>query len=270
MNTITEKTVCSEHGETFYWVNNMKSEFTLVFLPGLTADHRLFVPQISAFKDDFKVIVWDCPCHGKSRPYDEFSYTNITAELDHILTVEKVEKAIFIGQSLGGMIAQYYIDRFPDRAEGFVSIDSVPFGDYYSKSDLFWLSQLEWMCKLFPDKILRSSMAKMCAVTEPARRRMMEMLSEYSKEELCRLMYIGEAAFIPENKEISLPCRCLLLLGAKDHVGKVASYNREWSKRTGYPLITVNGAAHNANDDCPDEVNKLIMSFIEGGKSCTT
>jgi len=262
MEEMKEKSMRSGHGETFYWVSGSDSDTTLVFLPGLTADHRLFEKQISFFGNDCRIIVWDCPCHGRSRPYDAFSYANITAELDSILTAEKVDKAVFVGQSLGGMIAQYYIDRFPHRAAGFVSVDSAPFGSYYSKSDMFWLAQLEWMCKLFPDKMLRSSMAKMCGATESARSRMLEMLAEYSKSELCHLMYIGEAAFIPENKEITLPCQCLLLLGEKDHVGKVASYNREWSKRTGYPLIIIRGAAHNANDDCPEEVNEQIKRFI--------
>ncbi len=262
MAQLIEKSIFSERGTTYYWVSDAESEIALVFLPGLTADHRLFEQQTSFFKDKYKLIVWDCPCHGKSRPYSEFSYSNITAELDCILNTESVEKALFIGQSLGGMIAQFYIDSHPQRVVGFVSIDSAPFGDYYSKSDMFWLSQLEWMCKMFPDKTLRKSMAKMCGTTELAQNRMLEMLSEYSKNELCRLMYIGEAAFIPENKEVSLPCDCLLLLGDKDYVGKVASYNKEWAKNTGYPLYIIKGAAHNSNDDCPDEVNELILGFV--------
>lgn len=69
--------------------------------------------------------------------YDEFTYANVCYELDRILEIEGISRAIFIGQSLGGMIAQYYIDQHPTKAIGFVSIDSVPFGDYYSKSDFY-------------------------------------------------------------------------------------------------------------------------------------
>lgn len=263
MPELIEKTVSSNHGTTYYWTNGIESSVSLVFLPGLTADHRLFEPQTSFFKDEYKVLVWDCPCHGKSRPFDEFSYAMVTDELDSILEEENIEKAVFIGQSLGGMISQYYIDKHPSKAAGYVSVDSVPFGDYYSKSDMFWLNQLEWMCKLFPDKMLRSSMAKMCGKTEPARKLMIEMLSVYSKKELCHLMYVGEAAFIPENKEVNLPCKGLLLLGDKDRVGKVTAYNREWTKRTGLPLIMIAGAAHNSNDDKPDEVNAAIKDFLK-------
>lgn len=263
MNGLKEKTISSNHGTTYYWTNEVESAVSLVFLPGLTADHRLFESQIAFFKDEFKVLVWDCPCHGLSRPYDEFSYANVTGELYSILEKERVDKAVFIGQSLGGMIAQYYIDQYPFRAAGFVSVDSAPFGDYYSKSDMFWLTQLEWMCKMFPDKMLRSSMAKMCGASEVAQKRMIAMLSSYTKKELCHLMYVGEAAFIPENKEVDIPCKSILLLGDKDKVGKVAAYNREWSKRTGFPLVVIQGAAHNANDDQPDKVNAIIRDFLD-------
>lgn len=257
------KSISSAHGTTHYWTNQAQNNCALVFLPGLTADHRLFEPQLSFFMDAFRVLVWDCPCHGKSRPYDAFTYTNVCNELDCILQIEGIDQAIFIGQSLGGMIAQYYIDLHPAKAVGFVSIDSVPFGSYYSKSDLFWLQQLEWMCKLFPDKMLRSAMAKLCGATDPAQKRMLAMLSVYTKNELCHLMYIGEAAFIPENKDIEIPCKSILLLGDQDKVGKVAAYNVRWAQRTGFPLITIQGAAHNANDDQAEKVNAIILDFIK-------
>ncbi len=43
-----EKTYITPSGTIHYWVNEGQAEApTLVFLPGLTADHRLFEKQIS-------------------------------------------------------------------------------------------------------------------------------------------------------------------------------------------------------------------------------
>ena len=39
------------------------------FLPGLTADHRLFDKQIQYFKNRYNVIVWDAPAHASSWPF---------------------------------------------------------------------------------------------------------------------------------------------------------------------------------------------------------
>ena len=57
------KTSC---GTIQYLINdfNEKSKIALIFLPGLTADHRLFDKQIEYFKNKFRVFVWDTPGHG--------------------------------------------------------------------------------------------------------------------------------------------------------------------------------------------------------------
>lgn len=52
---MTEKTYSTASGIIHYWTNgiNGSDAVTLVFLPGLTADHRLFDRQIEYFKDKF-------------------------------------------------------------------------------------------------------------------------------------------------------------------------------------------------------------------------
>ena len=59
-----EKTYQTPCGTIHYWTNVLHSdEITLVFLPGLTADHRLFDKQIQYFENRYNVIVWDAPAH---------------------------------------------------------------------------------------------------------------------------------------------------------------------------------------------------------------
>ena len=58
------KTLC---GCIHYFVNIIdKQKITLVFLPGLTADHRLFEKQIEYFEKKQNVFVWDAPSHALS------------------------------------------------------------------------------------------------------------------------------------------------------------------------------------------------------------
>ena len=53
-----EKTYQTPCGTIHYWTNVSHSdEITLVFLPGLTADHRLFDKQIQYFENRYNVIV---------------------------------------------------------------------------------------------------------------------------------------------------------------------------------------------------------------------
>ena len=71
MNERIYKTPC---GDIHYWIN-MEQGFehiTLIFLPGLTADHRLFDKQIEYFEGKYNVLVWDAPVHAT------VSYTHLT------------------------------------------------------------------------------------------------------------------------------------------------------------------------------------------------
>ena len=119
------------------------------------------------------------------------------------------------------------------------------------------------MFSLYPDGILRNTMAKLCGSTERARENMLNMLVDYTKDELCSLMYIGFAGFIPEISEMNIKCPMWLLVGELDKTGKVMAYNKMWHKKEGFPLYIIEEAAHNANDDQPQQVNELLNTFLQ-------
>ena len=70
------KTPC---GDIHYFVEKQAKDdkIQLVFLPGLTADHRLFEKQIEYFEGKYKVFVWDAPGHAASWPFS-FDFTLIS------------------------------------------------------------------------------------------------------------------------------------------------------------------------------------------------
>ena len=55
----------------------------------------------------------------------------------------------------------------------------------------------------------------------------------------------------------------LLMCGEKDTAGSSKRYNRAWTKKTGFPLVWLEGAGHNSNTDVPDRVNELIDTFMK-------
>lgn len=237
---------------------------TLVFLHGLTADHRLFDKQVAYFKSRNNLIVWDAPAHGRSRPYDEFTYVNAAEDLKGILDENGIASAVLIGQSMGGYVTQSFLLRYPQMVSAFVSIDSCPYGEcYYSKSDKWWLRQVEWMAHLYPLNAMKKAIAKQCTTTDYSYNNMLAMLEPYGKDELCHLMGIGYAGFLADNRDMEIPCPTLLLAGQYDRTGKVLAYNRAWTSKTGFPLRIIENAAHNSNADNPESVNKEIEMFLE-------
>ena len=62
---MVEKIYKTPLGAIHYWVNIPDiNKITLIFLPGLTADYRLFEKQIEYFENKYNVFVWDAPGHA--------------------------------------------------------------------------------------------------------------------------------------------------------------------------------------------------------------
>ncbi len=259
------ETIRLERGTVHYWIDRCdRSDRTIVFSHGLTANHSMFEKQVEYFRQVCTVITWDIPLHGLSRPYQDFSYENCARDLCAILDQESIGKVILVGMSMGGYPSQMFAHLYPERTEGFVALDTTPFGlGYYSKSDIWWLNRVGAMAKWFPDQVLRKSMAKSISRTEYSFGMMMKMLEPLSKAEIAAQMDIAYRGFIRENRDVSFRFPVLILLGEYDRSAKVRQYCISWAKRNGYPLVMIKNAAHFSNGDNPEQVNEEIRKFIE-------
>ena len=261
------KQIQSNNGIIHYWIKKHEDPEAkcIVFTHGLTANHTMFEKQTEYFSSKYTLITWDVPLHGLSRPYRDFSYQHTAIELKNILKKEDIQNVVLVGMSMGGYPSQMYIHMFPDMVKGFIAIDTTPFGiKYYSKSDLWWLKQVEPMSKWFPDNMLRKSMAKSVSKTAYSYNKMMEMLKPMTKSQIIEQMGIAYGKFAAENRDITLPCPVLILLGDSDKTGKVRQYCCDWSASTSYPLHIIKNAAHFSNGDNAEQVNAEIESFIQG------
>lgn len=259
------KTIKGIGGEVHYWISRTtdKPKGTIVFTHGLTANHTMYEKQFAYFKDEYIVILWDVPMHGLSMPYENFSYENTARDLNKILEQEKIETVSLVGMSMGGYPSQTFAHLYPEKVQCFIGIDTTPFGtEYYSKSDLWWLSKVKLIGKWFSDKTLHRSMAKSISVTDYSYNKMQEILAPLSKEQILEQMDIAYGKFAQENKNLHLSCPVLILLGDKDKTGKVKQYCVAWSKKTGYPLHIIKNAAHFSNADNAEQVNSEIEQFI--------
>lgn len=265
-----ERIFHTQHGDIHYWVSREQEERPwLVFLPGLTADHRLFEKQMQYFSESYSCLTWDAPAHAASRPFAlAFSMADMACWLHEILEREGAGRIVLVGQSLGGYISQTYLDYFPDDVIGFVSIDSCSLSrKYYTGWELALLKHTKGMYLSIPWKLLKVWGAHGTARSEYGRAVMFRMLADYEKREYCELAGHGFRVFaeaVEAKPEYAIPCPVLLLCGQYDGAGSAKRYNREWTRQDGYPLIWVPDAGHNSNTDDPEFVNRKIEEFVCG------
>ena len=267
---LIEKTYETSCGAIHYWTNDMTAlSVSLVFLPGLTADHRLFDKQIAYFENKYKVLVWDAPGHGKSWPFD-FSFTlyDKAQWLETILQREGITLPIIIGQSMGGYVGQMYSQLYPNQMRGFIAIDSAPLQRRYVTAFEIWLlKRMTLVYRHYPWRWLLKLGVNGVATSDYGRGLMHEIMMTYDgdKERYARLSGHG-SRLLAEAMEVDLPyeikCPALLICGEKDRAGSAIRYNRAWHNDTGIPIEWIAGAGHNSNTDAPDVVNHLIEMFI--------
>ena len=84
---MTEKKHETRCGTIHYWVDKQNaSPISIIFLPGLTAYHRLFEKQIEYFENKFNVFVWEAPAYNYSWPFKfDFDLMDKAKWLDEIL-----------------------------------------------------------------------------------------------------------------------------------------------------------------------------------------
>ena len=265
-----KKTYETSCGTIHYWTNDISdSSVSLVFLPGLTADHRLFDKQVAYFEDKCRVFVWDAPGHGVSWPFD-FSFTmqDKAQWLDAIFQYERITAPVIIGQSMGGYVGQMYSQLYPNKLAGFIAIDSAPLQRHYVTAFEIWLlKRMEPVYRYYPWRWLLKSGVNGVATSDYGRALMYEIMMTYdgNQERYAQLSGHG-FRMLAEAMEADLPyeikCPALLICGEKDRAGSAIRYNRAWHNDAGIPIEWIAGAGHNSNTDAPDRVNYLIESFI--------
>ena len=270
-----EKTYTTACGTIHYWVNAMPSWSgpELVFLPGLTADHRLFDKQIEHFASSYRVLVWDAPEHAASWPFESsFDLEDKAVWLDEILQQEQMNHPVIIGQSMGGYVGQMYAQLYPEKLKGFVSIDSAPLQrEYVTSAEIYLLKKMEPVYRYYPWKALLKTGTEGVAVTPYGRQLMYEMMMTYSgdQERYARISGHG-FKMLAEAMEKDLPyeicCPAILICGDHDQAGSCKHYSKAWHKKTGIPLYWIKDAGHNANTDQPGTVNYLIEKLLTAVK----
>lgn len=266
-----EKTYSTPCGVIHYWISEKinKERETLIFLPGLTADHRLFDKQIAYFEGKENVFVWDAPGHAASWPFVmNFSLMDKAKWLDEILETEGISKPIIIGQSMGGYVGQAYAEQFPEKLKGFISIDSAPLQrQYMTEIEIWLLKRMEPVYRHYPWKWLLKSGSNDVATSEYGRKLMYDIMMVYDGDQARYAKIAGHGfKMLAEAIEAELPyrieCPALLICGEKDQAGSCIRYDRAWHKNTGIRIEWIKDAGHNSNTDAPERINQLIQELV--------
>ncbi len=108
-------------------VHRIGSGPPLVLLHCLGVDHALWDIAAEGLDDQFELIRYDFPGHGTSSvPQHSYTIEDLAGQLASLLDRENLGIAHIAGISLGGLVAQCFAARNPNRVDKLLLIDTTP------------------------------------------------------------------------------------------------------------------------------------------------
>lgn len=99
-----------------------KSKSWVCFIHGAGGSSSIWYPQIRSFSKEFNVLILDLRGHGKShslkiKDTKKFNFDVIVDDILEVLDFQKIEKAHFVGISLGTIIIRCIAEREPEKVK---------------------------------------------------------------------------------------------------------------------------------------------------------
>jgi pimeloyl-ACP methyl ester carboxylesterase len=103
----------------------LSDSLPLVFLHGTGSSLHTWLDWVDKLKAEHRCLSFDLPAFGLTGPHPERDYSldRYQSVLRDVLESRGIEKAILVGNSLGGLIAWKYALQYPEQVSGLVLVD---------------------------------------------------------------------------------------------------------------------------------------------------
>ncbi len=251
--------------EVRYWDGGTRDGAVLVLTHGAGLDHRLFEPQVRRFASEYRIVTWDAPGHGLSKPLPRpYRIPAVADDLLAILDELGVAQAVFVGLSMGGTIAQEVLFRHPERVQALVALDTGPISVKATALETLQALPTLLTMMLYSWDAERRAVVQSCRPQRPETGAYIESaLGLLSKKADFNDTMSGTVACVHVDPAYRVPKPTLLLLGDHDRLFAIPQAMRAWAARDkGCRLQMVSDAGHLSSYDQPDQVNNLIATFL--------
>lgn len=114
--------------------NPSNSQNTVVLLHGFCESKKIWSETSSYLCDEYRAVSLDLAGFGDSPSWD-FSYSieDLADAVHETLQEIGVQKAVFVGHSLGGYVSLAYAEKYPQHLQGLCLVNSLVFADTEEK-----------------------------------------------------------------------------------------------------------------------------------------
>jgi pimeloyl-ACP methyl ester carboxylesterase len=241
----------------------------LVFGHGYLFDHTMYDGQARDLRRDYRVVRFDWRAHGSSGMPDG-RWTMLDQGHDYVRVMDAlaIERAVVIGQSMGGMAALQLALHQPERVSGLVLIDTSAAAEALHRRIRY--AGLVLAVGLFGMRRWILQQAAAVSFCRSFRRRRPEVVrywmhrwAQLDAEYVRRTVDVpvGRPSMVDRLPEISAPT--LVIYGAQDQTTPLSDSRQLVDGMPNARLEILADTGHMSPIERPEEVTRLIRGFLQ-------
>jgi len=238
----------------------------LVFLHGLGGGKAVWDRQIQHFSAlGYGCTAWDQPGYGASPPVEPYDFEHLAAALDRLVG----EKAIVVGHSMGGLVAQEFYMRYPEKvaalalcftsaafaagtdfAKHFVAARIAPLDAGKSMAEIAREVMPAQRGRITEKDALERAEGIMAGISPATYRKAVQIVTTFDRRE--------------DLPRIAVPV--LLVAGSDDVTAPAPLMGSMAQKIPVAEFVVLRGCGHLGPLDQPEEFNKVLEGFLRRRK----
>ena len=240
----------------------------VVFGHGLLFDWRSWAGQTPLIAVDHRVVAFDSRGHGLSGlPEDDWSIQDQADDYARVMDALGIDRAVVVGESMGGMAALHLALRHPQRVKGLVLVDASASAETLYQRTRYRLMVL--MARLFgmrPWLLAEASKSMFGATfrrTQPEQvKQWMEPMAEYDPKVIARTLrpVMTRPSVVGRLPTITAPV--LVIVGDEDQTTPPRESEVLAERMPNARLVTLGATGHMAPIEKPEQTGVLIREFL--------
>jgi 3-oxoadipate enol-lactonase/4-carboxymuconolactone decarboxylase len=260
-------TTLAPDGTTFTF-NGPNTAPVVVLIHGLGLNKDCWQWMIPDLTDAYRVLSYDLYGHGEtSDPITEPNLSLFSKQLKDLLDYCKIQKAVIIGFSLGGMIARRFVQDAPQMSQGMVILHSPHKRSNTAQAAI--LQRVDQARTMGPQSTVEAALERW--FTDPFRKANPNLMNKIrhwvmaNRKEVYHTIYKVLATGIDEIVKPSpaLMCPTLVITGDQDFGNGPEMAFAIAAEIPGAKALILPTLRHMALAESPKAVNKPIRDFLD-------
>jgi 3-oxoadipate enol-lactonase len=257
----------TDDGRFAYEAAGDPAKTPLVFLHGIGGAARAWRSQVDGFSNRYRALAWDMPGYGGSAPLTAVSIATLAEALQEFLGGIGAKKPVLVGHSIGGMIVQQWLIKYPREATAVVLAQTSP---AFGKAEGDWQKQFiearlgpldrgETMKSLAPTLVREFVGDDPDAAGMELARDCMGSVPEASY----RAMMLALLGFDQRKALADIAVPTLVLSGSKDKNAPAPMLAKMATYIPASTYVELEGAGHLVNLERPEAFDAALDQFLK-------